>query len=232
MGAAELTRATELFSRSAERYEESYGAVDPRTIAALYNLALAQSSQGRADQAIVTYKSVLSRSLQGLGPHHPQTASVEFNLAQLLAAAGESEDAIALLEAATEAYEQVTPADSSEFGSRSVGVASASFMTGVFINSPFDDAYQASHDAIVLTVVSFGMEPRSALETGTTAKPRMRRIFEALEQSDFSIHDLSRPFGDPSHDNLARFNMPFEFGMAYQLAEMSAARGATTTGCV
>ena len=114
LGAAELTRATELFSRSAERYEESYGAVDPRTIAALYNLALAQSSQGRADQAIVTYKSVLSRSLQGLGPHHPQTASVEFNLAQLLAAAGESEDAIALLEAATEAYEQVTPADSSE----------------------------------------------------------------------------------------------------------------------
>ncbi len=98
-------------------------------------------------------------------------------------------------------------------------------MTGVFINCPFDDAYQASHDAIVLTVVSFGMEPRSALETGTTAKPRMRRIFEALEQSDFSIHDLSRPFGDPSHDNLARFNMPFEFGMAYQLAEMSAARG-------
>ena len=98
-------------------------------------------------------------------------------------------------------------------------------MTGVFINCPFDDAYQASHDAIVLTVVSCGLEPRSALETGTIAKPRMRRIFEALEESDFSIHDLSRAYGDPFHDHLARFNMPFEFGMAYLLTEIGASRG-------
>lgn len=94
-------------------------------------------------------------------------------------------------------------------------------MTSVFINCPFDAAYQPSHDAIVLSVVACGLEPRSALETGTSAKARMRRIFDALEASELSIHDLSRPFGDPANDNLARFNMPFEFGMAYFLAEIS-----------
>lgn len=98
-------------------------------------------------------------------------------------------------------------------------------MTAVFINCPFDPAYQASHDAIVLTVAACGLEPRGALETGTTSRPRMRRIFEALQASAFSVHDLSRPYGDPSHENLARFNMPFEFGMAYFLAEISSSLG-------
>jgi len=91
---------------------------------------------------------------------------------------------------------------------------------GVFINCPFDDAYQPSHDAIVLTVVACGLEPRSALESGTTSAPRMRRIYEALAGSRYSIHDLSRPYGDPAHGNLARFNMPFEFGMAFLLTEI------------
>jgi hypothetical protein len=95
----------------------------------------------------------------------------------------------------------------------------------VFINCPFDAAYQTSHDAIVLTVVSCGLQPRSALETGTTSRPRMRRIFEALAESSFSVHDLSRPYGNPMHCNLARFNMPFEFGMAYLLTEISGLLG-------
>lgn len=46
----------------------------------------------------------------------------------------------------------------------------------------------------------------------------MKRISDALTQSQYSIHDLSRVYGDAS-TNLARFNMPFEFGMAFQYAE-------------
>ncbi len=51
--------------------------------------------------------------------------------------------------------------------------------------------------------------------------PRIARIGDALRGSSYSIHDLTRAYGDPS-TSLARFNMPFEFGMAFfftQIAE-------------
>lgn len=55
--------------------------------------------------------------------------------------------------------------------------------------------------------------PRSALETGTVAEPRMARIMRAIIDSKYSIHDLSRCKGE-GDANLARFNMPLELGMA------------------
>lgn len=96
---------------------------------------------------------------------------------------------------------------------------------GVFINCPFDNAYRECHHAIMLCVVACGLEPRSALESGTVAAPRMKRISSALRESKLSIHDLTRAHGDPTLANLARFNMPFEFGMAYLLAEAAADLG-------
>lgn len=97
---------------------------------------------------------------------------------------------------------------------------------GVFINCPFDDAHRQCHHAIILCVVACGLEPRSALETGTAATPRMKRISTALRESKYSIHDLTRAHGDPAVANLARFNMPFEFGMAFFLAESALDLGA------
>ncbi|MCT7658041.1 hypothetical protein [Mycobacterium deserti] len=90
---------------------------------------------------------------------------------------------------------------------------------GVFINCPFDDEHRLVHHAIVTAVVACGFEPRSALETGSTALPRMQRISHALRSSRYSVHDLSRAFGDPKRSNLARLNMPFELGMAFFHAE-------------
>jgi hypothetical protein len=87
----------------------------------------------------------------------------------------------------------------------------------VFINCPFDTAYLPLFDAIVLTTVSCGYEPRCALETGDVSVPRMDRILEALNASIYSIHDLSRCKGE-GDDNLARFNMPLEFGIAFDKA--------------
>jgi hypothetical protein len=55
--------------------------------------------------------------------------------------------------------------------------------------------------------------PRSALESGTVAEPRLARITRALFSCRYSIHDLSRSTGEGS-ENLARFNMPLELGMA------------------
>jgi len=53
----------------------------------------------------------------------------------------------------------------------------------------------------------------------------MKRISEALYDSSYSIHDLTRAHGDPATGNLARFNMPFEFGMAFLLAEIASTLG-------
>ena len=87
----------------------------------------------------------------------------------------------------------------------------------VFINCPFDTAYSPLFDAIVLTTVSCGYLPRCGLETGDVSVPRMDRILEALNASYYSIHDLSRCKGE-GDDNLARFNMPLEFGIAFDKA--------------
>ena len=86
----------------------------------------------------------------------------------------------------------------------------------VFINCPFDADYSAVSDAIVFATVCCGFMPRSALETGTVAEPRLARITRAIFGSRYSIHDLSRCTGEGS-DNFARFNMPLELGMAMAL---------------
>jgi len=52
----------------------------------------------------------------------------------------------------------------------------------------------------------------------------MERISSALRSSRFSIHDLTRAYGAVD-SNLARFNMPFEFGMAFVHAEHERDRG-------
>lgn len=66
----------------------------------------------------------------------------------------------------------------------------------VFINCPFDAEYSALFDAVLFSAVCCGFMPRSALESGSVAEPL-----------------LSRSTGAGS-ENLARFNMPLELGMA------------------
>ena len=55
--------------------------------------------------------------------------------------------------------------------------------------------------------------PRSALESGTVAEPRLARITRVIFNSRYSIHDLSRCTGE-GDENFARFNMPLELGIA------------------
>lgn len=83
----------------------------------------------------------------------------------------------------------------------------------VFINCPFDHEYQNLMLAIVFTTVAHGFIPRSARETEGDAEPRFSRILRTIAGSKYSIHDLSRSTGEGG-DNLARFNMPLELGMA------------------
>jgi hypothetical protein len=83
----------------------------------------------------------------------------------------------------------------------------------VFVNCPFDPDFGLTFDAIVFATVCCGFLPRSALESGSVAVPRVDRIVQAIFSSKYSIHDLSRCRGE-GDQNLARFNMPLELGMA------------------
>jgi hypothetical protein len=51
------------------------------------------------------------------------------------------------------------------------------------------------------------------MDSGNIGEPRLARITRAIFSSRYSIHDLSRCTGECS-ENLARFNMPLELGMA------------------
>jgi hypothetical protein len=83
----------------------------------------------------------------------------------------------------------------------------------VFINCPYDEEYEPLFDALVLAIVSCGLIPRCALESGKVSVSRMDRIFNAIKTSSCSIHDLCRCQGE-GEQLLARFNMPLELGIA------------------
>lgn len=88
--------------------------------------------------------------------------------------------------------------------------------SSVFINCPYDAEYRPVFDAIVFTLLCYGMWPRWA-DDSTRSLTRLDRIVDALRASRFSIHDLSRCKGE-GDENLARMNMPLELGMALEQA--------------
>jgi hypothetical protein len=92
----------------------------------------------------------------------------------------------------------------------------------IFVNCPFDEDYRDALDAIVFTCVHAGFCPWIAQSTGTVADSRLERILEGLSSCRYSIHDLSRYRGEGS-ENLSRFNMPLELGMAMGLRGWSRA---------
>lgn len=88
-----------------------------------------------------------------------------------------------------------------------------SYERSVFLNCPFDDGFAPLFHAAVLTIGALGFTPRCARETEGESDPRIDRIARGLRESKYSIHDLSR-FQGEGPDNLSRFNMPLELGMA------------------
>jgi hypothetical protein len=86
----------------------------------------------------------------------------------------------------------------------------------VFLNCPFDDLFAPLFHAAVLTIAALGFTPRCARETEGESETRIDRVAKGLRESKYSIHDLSR-FQGEGPDNLSRFNMPLELGMALSL---------------
>ena len=79
----------------------------------------------------------------------------------------------------------------------------------VFLNIPYDETFEKLYLAYVVGLTQLGLRINFALAVPNQG--RLNTIISLIEQSEFSIHDLSRiesPRGIP------RFNMPVELGLA------------------
>lgn len=84
----------------------------------------------------------------------------------------------------------------------------------VFLNVPYDSAYEKQFLALIASTIALGRTPRCVLEVAEGGLGRLSRLVNIIAQCEVSVHDLSR-VGLP-----ARFNMPFELGLACAIAEV------------
>lgn len=85
----------------------------------------------------------------------------------------------------------------------------------VFLNFPFDESYKKIFIGLIASLVSLSRTPRSVLEIPEDGVGRLARLCRLVAECRVSIHDLSR-VGMP-----ARFNMPFELGLACATAQQN-----------
>lgn len=83
----------------------------------------------------------------------------------------------------------------------------------VFINCPFDEKYKPLFEVIRFTLKVNGYHPVSAKDVNDSAETRFSKIIKFIKECRYSIHDISRTDLDIDN-NLPRFNMPFELGLA------------------
>ena len=82
----------------------------------------------------------------------------------------------------------------------------------VFINCPFDKEFLPGFRALVFAVIACGFNVRCAREMSDASETRIEKLYGIIEQSRYSIHDLSRTELDATNQ-LPRFNMPLELGI-------------------
>lgn len=83
----------------------------------------------------------------------------------------------------------------------------------VFVNCPFDNTYFKLLKPLLFTLCYIDLKPKIS-ETSDSGEIRLHKIKGLIEDSQYSIHDLSRM--EPLVDgDLPRFNMPFECGIDF-----------------
>lgn len=95
---------------------------------------------------------------------------------------------------------------------------SVPFEKCVFINCPFDEKYEPILQAILFCVIYLGFKPRIATESNNSSENRLNKIQKLIENSKYSIHDLSRCVSSKKGE-YSRLNMPFELGVDYGCRE-------------
>jgi len=93
-------------------------------------------------------------------------------------------------------------------------VSAPTFERSVFINCPFDRDYAPLLQAILFCAVYLGFSPRIATERADSGETRLAKICDLIENSRYSIHDLSRCQAVAAGE-FYRLNMPFELGVDY-----------------
>ncbi len=86
----------------------------------------------------------------------------------------------------------------------------------VFLNVPYDPGFENLLLAYIAAISAFGFTPRATLEI-PFGQRRLDRILTLIQQSQYSIHDLSRVKLDRKPPATPRFNMPFELGITVAL---------------
>jgi hypothetical protein len=89
----------------------------------------------------------------------------------------------------------------------------------VFLNVPYDEAFEGLYLAYLAALPFFGLIPRAALEI-TESRHRLEKIIDLIESCPYSLHDLSRVQLDRKPPPTPRFNMPFELGIAVATARI------------
>lgn len=102
--------------------------------------------------------------------------------------------------------------------SRRVGRTADVRQRSVFLNVPFDRAYEPLFVALIAGLTILGLRPRCVLEIAERGEGRLQRIVTLLRLCQVSIHDLSRVQSSMINGRrVPRFNMPFELGQAVML---------------
>lgn len=94
------------------------------------------------------------------------------------------------------------------------------FERNIFVNCPFDKDYEPILQAILFCVLFLGFKPRIALESNDSSQNRLTKISRLIQESKYSIHDLSRSQAT-AVGQYYRLNMPFELGIDYGCKEYS-----------
>lgn len=97
------------------------------------------------------------------------------------------------------------------------------YETNVFINCPFDNAYNDFFDAALFAIYRCKFKPRCALEINDAGDQRIDKINKIIKECKIGIHDISRTELD-EHSQLPRFNMPLELGLFLGAKKFSSAQ--------
>ncbi len=93
-------------------------------------------------------------------------------------------------------------------------MSNIAFEHSVFINCPFDEEYEPILQAVLFCVVYLNFNPRFAAESNDSGENRLQKIIGLIENSKYSIHDLSRCQARKKGEHF-RLNMPLELGIDY-----------------
>ena len=85
--------------------------------------------------------------------------------------------------------------------------------TNVFINCPFDPQYRELLEKLIFILSFYEFEVLMSVNK-SSADDRLLEITNLIRDSKFSFHDLSRHISSKKGE-IARFNMPFEFGIDF-----------------